>query len=65
VDSVDVFDHIGSFPCQRELVLPHLGDSPKYIVTWMEVRLHKVGASIVGLPLLPALSGDLGGDLFV
>jgi hypothetical protein len=31
----------------------------------MDVRLHEVGVGVVGLDLLPALSRDLGGDIFV
>jgi hypothetical protein len=44
-------------------VLPHLGDSPKDIVTWIEIRLHDNVVGVVGLRLLPSLSGDLGRDL--
>jgi hypothetical protein len=46
-------------------VLPHLGDGPKDKVTWMEVRLHKVGVGVVGLYLLPTLPGNLGIYFFV
>jgi hypothetical protein len=65
VVSVDFFNHIWAFPCQRELVLPHLGDRPKDVVTFIEVWLHEVSVGVAGLHLLPSLAGDLRGDLFV
>jgi hypothetical protein len=40
VVSINFFNHIGAFSGERELVLTQLGESPKDIVTWVEVGLH-------------------------
>jgi hypothetical protein len=64
VVSIHFVNHVGALPGERKLVLTHFGDSKQDIVTWVEVGLNEVSVCVVGLHLLPSLSGDLGGDLF-
>jgi hypothetical protein len=50
---------IGPFSNQCQLVLDPLRFGPKFIVTYTEVGLSKMGVSIVGLHLSAPLSGTL------